>query len=129
MLTHINPIHLDTVWPDVAPLLAEAIAKNHGEATLDQVRMQIAYGSAELLVHEQDATSIAVVEFKQHPNYRVAHVSYMAGAASEDFWLAFKRWAAASGASQVECLCGPGEERLFARYGMETAYRLMRASL
>lgn len=131
MLTHIDPRYLDAVWPDVAPLLQQAVAKNHGESDLSQLRAQIAYGGAQLIVwHEGDEIiAAASIEFKQYPNFRAAHVAYLAGQSSAEFWEAFKDWARKSGASCVESLCGPAEERLFQHYGMETTYRMMRASL
>ena len=131
ILTHINPAFLDTVWPDVSQLLGTAIAKNHGEADLGQVRAQIAFGGAQLLVWEGDhpVESVCVVEFKQHANFRSALVAYLAGKTSEEFWSEFKGWAKQHGASQVECLCDRGQEKIFHRYGMETVYRLMRIRL
>jgi hypothetical protein len=131
MLTHIDPRYLDTVWPEVSPLLADAVAKNRGECDLSQLRAQIAYGGAQLLVwHEgDDVVSAASIEFKQYPNFRAAHVAYLAGKTSPEFWDAFRDWARKTGASCVESLCGAGEERLFQHYGMETTYRMMRASL
>ncbi len=131
MLIHINPHYLDRVWPEVETLLAQAIAKNKGESDLSQLRAQIAYGGAHLLVWQEgnSVVSVVTVEFKQYPNFRSAHVAYMAGSTSDDFWQAFKDWARTSGASNVECLCGEGEERLFHRYGMHTEYHMMRAAL
>jgi len=130
-LTHIDPRFLDVLWPDISALLGRAISKNKGECDLSQLRAQIAYGGAHLLVWQAGETIVAAVtvEFKQYPNFRSAHVAYMAGMTSEEFWQSFRDWARNSGASNVECLCGEGEERLFQRYGMKTVYRMMRTEL
>lgn len=128
MLTHIDPRYLDKIWPQVDKLLSSAISKNKGESDLSQLRAQIAYGGAQLLVwQEDDELSVATVEFKQYPNYRSAHVSYLAGKTGEEFWKAFKEWAGQHGASYVECLCGPAEARLYGRFGMTAEYTMMRA--
>jgi hypothetical protein len=131
MLTHIDPRFLDAVWPEVAPILAKAIAKNNGECDLAQLRAQIAYGGAHLLVWQEGEATIAAasIEFKQYPNFRAAHVAYLAGQTSNDFWGAFRAWAKASGASCVEGWCGEAEERLFKHFGMTPTYRLMRDTL
>lgn len=131
MITHIDPRHLDAVWPEVSPLLAEAVAKNKGECDLSQLRAQIAYGGAQLLVwHEgDDVVSAASIEFKQYPNFRAAHVAYLAGKTSQEFWDAFRDWARKTGASCVECLCAPPQARLFTKYGMAETYRVVRARL
>jgi hypothetical protein len=131
MLTHIDRRYLDQVWPAVAPMLAQAVEKNQGEGDLSQLRAQIAYGGAELLVWSVDdeVRGAVTVEFKQYPNYRAAHIAYMGGEHHAEYLDEFKAWARVQGASVLECLCGASHERLFHRYGWQTTYTMMRQSL
>lgn len=131
MLTHIDRRYLDQVWPAVAPILAQAVEKNQGEGDLSQLRAQIAYGGAELLVWSVDdeVRGAVTVEFKQYPNYRAAHIAYMGGEHYAEYLDEFKQWAHQQGASVLECLCGPSQARLFAQQGFTEAYRHMRMSV
>lgn len=130
MLTHIDRRYLDQVWPSVAPMLAQAVEKNHGENDLAQLRAQIAFGGAHLLIWEAGEERTAVtVEFKQYANYRTAWVSYMAGVLTPEAFLAFAAWARDKGASKIECLAGESQARLFTKQGFREAYRLMRYEL
>jgi len=111
-------------------LLAHAVAENLGESDLAQLRAQIAYGDVHLLVWEgEDRLGVAVVEFKQYPNFRSLHVMYAAG---EDVGAALeelKPWADARGASKIECWCGDAQARLFKRSGFREAYKVMRVDV
>lgn len=130
MLTHIDRRYLDAVWPTVAPVLQRAVEKNHGENDMAQLRAQIAFGGAHLLVWEAGEERTAVVaEFKQYANYRTAWVSYMSGALTAEALLAFATWARDMGASKIECLAGEAQARLFTKHGFHEAYRLMRYEL
>lgn len=130
MLTHIDPRQLDKVWPTVAPLLSRAIEKNAGECDLSQLRAQIAYGGAQLLVWEGDGkTVVATVEFQQYPNYRTALLTYVGGEGADGALAELKPWADAHGASKIECWCGPAQARLFARWGFQETHRAMRIDL
>ena len=133
MLTHIDRRYLDQVWPAVAPLLAQAVEKNHGEGDLAQLRAQVAYGGAELLVWQEkpeDAIrAVATVEWKQYPNYRAAWVSYMSGHEMAGAMGEVREWAKQQGASKIECLCGKAQAKLFEQRGFAEAYRLMRYDL
>jgi hypothetical protein len=130
-LVHIDPRFLDKVWVEVGPVLAEAVATNKGEHTLDQLRAEIAYGGSHLLVYQVGETvkGAATISFKQYPNYRTAWVSYMAGHDTADALPLLKQWAAEHGASHLECLCGAGQAKLFEQRGFTEAYRLMRCGL
>lgn len=130
MITHIDPRFLDVVWPEVSPVLEAAVAENHGEETLDQLRARIAFGGAALLVGDFNGSrSVAVIEFTQHANFRVAMVNYLAGETSDGAWEEFKSWARGAGASKMECRCRPVLLRLFSRYGFDEVYRVARCEL
>ena len=123
-LTPVDPRFLDHHWPTAKGLLEPAVETNEGEEDIAQLRARIAYGGAVLVLWGE--TAAAVVEFKQHPNYRSAWVAYLGGTTDEAFWLAFRDWASRCGASVVESLCGDSQARLFARYGMRKTYNMMR---
>ena len=133
MLIHIAPKFLDEVWPQVEPLLLPAVASNRDEATLAQVKMQLAYGQADLLLWEVDAVLLGagVVEFVQHPNKRVAHVSYAGGRQlmTPVMFAAVKAWCRQQGASEIRALCGAAQARLFRRLGYEPIYSMIGVAL
>lgn len=130
-LTLIDSIHLDAVWAIVAPILARAIRANHGEESLDQVRMQIAEGRKYLFIwHEGERPiTVVVVGMQQMPNCRIAHVAYLAGESTEAGWSSLKEACRKLGASKIQAFCGKPQARLFRRFGMADAYTVMRADL
>lgn len=133
-LVWVDPRYLDNVWPKAAPLLEKAVECNLGEETLEQVRAKVAFRQAELLVFTSGAdpdlaTGAAVVEFIQHPNYRVAHVSYAAGVSSRSVFEQLRDWSKAQGASVLEGYGSDAIARLWRRYGFEKAYNLVRVQL
>lgn len=131
-LIWIDRCFLDDVWPTVAPLLARAVACNRGEASIDQVRAQVVYGQAELLVAQGDdgaALGAAIVQFVSHPGYRVANVSYLAGRTSPAMFEELKRWCRSMGASKLQGIGSEATARLWSRYGFEKAYVIVRADL
>lgn len=134
MLTQISPKQLDGLWPQIAELLAPALACNRGEATLSQVRMQLAYGHAHLLAwSESDPLKggVAVIEFVQHPNRRIAHISYIGGRGivRAEVFEHVKAWCKQQGASEIRALCDDAHARLFARQGMTDIYRMVGVAL
>lgn len=130
-MIHVDPRFLDRVWPKVEAMLATAIAYNHGEHTIDQLRAEIAYGGSNLLVQMdgEDVIAVATVQFKQYPGFRTAWVSYLAGKTSAEAWDRLKAWSSDNGASFIECLCDESHARLFDEYGFKDTYHLMRCEL
>lgn len=130
-LTLINPDYLDVVWPTIADLLSRAITTNHGEETIDQVRMQIAEGRKYLFIwHEGERPiTVVVVGMQQMPNCRIAHVAYLAGDSTEAGWSSLKEACRKLGASKVQAFCGKPQARLFRRFGLTDTYTVMRAEL
>lgn len=132
-LVAIDRRYIDQAWPFVVDMLKPAVECNHGEATLEQVRSQIAYGDASLLVWQEDQTptGAAVVEFVQHPNMRVAHISYIGGRSivRQDVFNQVKEWCRSQGASEVRALCDEAHARLFGRTGFTEIYRLVKVTL
>lgn len=125
--------HIDAVWKSVKPLLEKAVIKNHGEASLDQVKMQLSQGDAHLIIASENDTlgGAAVIEFVQHPNVRVAHVSYAGGKGiiTEEVMAQLGSWAKSMGASELRTLCGESQARLFSRVGYHEIYRMMKVAL
>jgi len=131
-LTHIDPNHLDAVWPQVSDQLLRALKTNKGEETLDQVRLQIVQGRYNLLVYTGDnavVETVVVAEFLNYPNARIVHVAYAAKSLSKDGLEAFKEWAKWHGASQVQTFCADAQARLFKRYGFTDTYHVMRVAI
>lgn len=101
---------------------------------MDQVRAQIAFGDARLLAWEQtpgEVTGAAVIEFVQHPNMRVAHVSYIGGVGLVESapFAELKSWCRSQGASEIRALCDESHARLFASVGLVELYRMTGAAL
>ena len=130
-LTLINSTHLDAVWAMVAPILSRAIQENHGEESIDQVRMQIAEGRKYLFIwHEGERPiTVVVVGMIQMPNCRMAHVAYLAGESTEEGWAELKQACRQLGASKIQAFCGKPQARLFRRFGLADTYTVMRADL
>lgn len=133
MLIHVQRKYLDQAWPTAEGLLSVAIGCNHGEATLDQVKSQIAYGGADLLLwYEGEAClGAAVIEFVQHPNVRVAHISYIGGRGivRDDVFAELSNWCRQQGASEIRALCDESHARLFERTGFYEIYRMVKVAL
>lgn len=132
MFSHIDPRYLDAVWPKVESLLASAIAKGYGEATVDQMKLVVRQGFASLVVwHENDEViSAGIVEFINYPQYRVARCSYLSGRYTEESFAALKDWCKeAMGASKIECFGSDAIARLYANYGFEKKYNMLRSDL
>ena len=136
MLLQVDKAKMDLAWPLAENLLRPALDCNHGEATLDQVRAQLAYGSATLLLWANDGdesavTGAAVVEFIQHPNKRIAHLSYIGGKSivTPEVFSVVASWCRDQGASEVRALCDVAHARLFARTGFSEIYRMVKVSL
>ena len=132
-LLHVNRKFIDQAWPTAESLLSVAIGCNHGEATLDQVKAQCAFGAAELLLwYEGEAcTGVAVIEFVQHPNLRVAHISYIGGRGivNADVFSEVQTWCRQQGASEIRALCDESHARLFERTGFYEIYRMVKVAL
>lgn len=132
-LIHIHSQYVDAVWPQVAHLLKPALDCNKGEATLDQVRMQVAQGQAHLLVAQEsdEVVGAGIIEFVQHPNRRVAHVSYIGGRhlVNANVHEELKQWCRSHGASEVRALCDEAHTQLFSRVGYEEIYTMVRITL
>lgn len=132
MFTHVNPIYLDVIWPKVEALLASAIEKGYGEASLDQLKLLVRRGESHLAIwHENDEIiSAGVIDFINYPNYRVAHAGYLSGRHTEESFTALKAWCCdVMGAKKLQCLGSDAITRLYARYGMEKKYNLLRIDL
>jgi hypothetical protein len=130
-LIHIDPIHLDSVWPHVEALLSAAVAKAHGEVDISQLRAQIVRGDAELLVWEMDGQvqSAGTVNFINYPNYRVAYVSFLSGKFTAESFGSLQEWCRRLGASMIQCWTDDAIARLYQRYGFKKAYNVMRIDL
>lgn len=134
MLIHITPRTLDNAWPLAEPMLREAVGLNQGEALLDQVRMQVAFSFAHLLLWQEQGhyTGAGVVEVVQFPNVRVAYLTYLGGRAIVNVEVldAVKAWCREQGASEIRGFCGSeAHVRLYERVGCEEIYRVMRVKL
>jgi len=130
-LIHVNPDHLDAVWPDVERILSRAVDTNKNEESLDQVRLKVRTGHYQLLIHMDDDViqTVVVAEFINYPNLRVAHVAYAAKSLTPEGVDAFKQWAEMHGASELQTFCGDAQARLFQRFGFAHTYHVMRVSL
>lgn len=130
-LIQVDPRFLDRVWPQVADELSRAVAVNSGEETLDQVKLQVRNGRylLLLLMEGEDLLTVAVTEFWNLPNMRVAHVAYAAKSLPAAGVELYKQWAAANGATQVQAFCAETQARLFERRGFKPVYHVMRLSL
>lgn len=130
--THINPIYLDRVWPEVEPLLSRAVAKGRGEIDISQLRADVVRGDVELFVWQDDEGQVetaGIVRFTAYPNYRVAHVSFLGGRYSDESFDMLKTWCRNNGASYIQCWTDDAAGRLYQRYGFEKAYNVMRFKL
>jgi len=131
-LTHIDPNHLDAVWPQVSGQLLRAVEINAGEETLDQVRLKIRQRQYHLLVYTDEDTTlktVSVAEFIDHPNMRIAHLAYAALSLSKEGLEEFKDWAKWYGASQIQAFAYDAQARLYKRYGFTDTYHVMRVAL
>jgi hypothetical protein len=130
-LVHIDPRFLDKVWDEVGPVLAEAVATNKGEESLEQVRLHVRSKHYDLLVVTEDDAirSVVVTEFIDFPNLRVAHIAYAAKSLPLEGVELFKQWAEGCGASALQAFCGDAQARLFKRFGFAHAYHVMRLPL
>ncbi|CAB3928428.1 hypothetical protein [Achromobacter deleyi] len=133
-LMHFDPTQLDRVWPDVAPLLAAALAKGEGELDLSQLRMLITSRHAELVLVRagDDLVGAIAIEFIQYPNYRVANFIATGGRrlfACESDVSQLKTWLKDRGASKIQGYCPPAVARLWARLGFHVAYQVVRCDL
>lgn len=132
MFTHIDPRFLDSVWPDVVGLLESALKKACGEITIDQIKLLVRQGYFQLFVwHEDDNVVCAgVVETIDYPNFRVAQCSFMSGRYSPEALAALEGWCLNTlGASYLQCHVDDATARLYARYGLEKKYNVLRKSL
>lgn len=131
MISYIDPRYLDAVWPKVEGLLSDAIKKANGEVTIEQLRLLVLRGDSHLVVwHENDeVVSAGTVEFINYPNYRVAYCSFLSGKYTEESFEALKAWCRDLGATKIQCWGDDAVARLYARYGMEKKYNLLRLDL
>lgn len=129
----IQSTHVDQFWDIAKPMLEAAIAKNHGEATIDQLKMQVSSKAAHLVLSETDGifSGAAVIEFEQQPNIRIAHISYLGGKGiiTDEAAMQLGEWCKSMGASELRAFCGESQARLFGRVGYQEIYRVMRLPL
>ena len=130
-LIHVDPNHLDAIWPYVVLELSRAVDTNKGEESLEQIRLKVRTGHYQLLIHMDDDViqTVVVAEFINFPNLRVAHVAYAAKSLTPEGVDAFKQWAKMHGASELQTFCGDAQARLFQRFGFAHTYHVMRVSL
>ncbi|MDQ1759021.1 hypothetical protein DAI43_10490 [Achromobacter xylosoxidans] len=133
-LTHFDPARLDTVWPEVAPMLNAALSKGEGELDLSQLRLLITARQAELVlvVDEGALVGAIAIEFIQYPNYRVAN--FIATGGRRLFARAgdvdqLKAWLKERGATKIQGYCPPAVARLWCRLGFHVAYQVVRCDI
>lgn len=133
-LTHFDPARLDTVWPEVAPMLNAALSKGEGELDLSQLRLLITARQAELVlvVDEGALVGAIAIEFMQYPNYRVAN--FIATGGRRLFARAgdvdqLKAWLKERGATKIQGYCPPAVARLWCRLGFHVAYQVVRCDI
>jgi hypothetical protein len=134
MLIQIDRKYVDAAWPIAAPMLAPAVALNQGETTLDQLRAQVAFGAATLLVWQENdvPTGAGVIHMEQYPNLRVAHFSYFGGRGlvNPRVFEEVKTWCRSQGATELRGYCrDEAHARLYRRAGCDEIYRVMRSTL
>lgn len=133
-LTHFDPARLDTVWPEVAPMLNAALSKGEGELDLSQLRLLITARQAELVLVVEDGALVGAIaiEFMQYPNYRVAN--FIATGGRRLFARAgdvdqLKAWLKERGATKIQGYCPPAVARLWCRLGFHVAYQVVRCDI
>ena len=133
MLMIIDPRFTDQVWPAVAPLLEPAVNQNHGDATLDQLKRDVAFGVETLVVCQEDdvVMGAATVKLVQLPNKRVAYMTYAGGVGivTPEVVGEVGQWCKSQGASELRASCGESRARLYQRVGFEEMNRVVRVQL
>lgn len=129
---HVQQYQLDSYWPHILPMLEKAMVHAQGEMNCDQMRYMLTKGMGEMFV-AQDGDKIdgvAVVEFINYPNFRVASVVAIGGKGVVRYWEDFKNWLRMGGASYVEGHCYDSISRLWeSKLGMKKVYTIMRGEL
>lgn len=127
--------HIDTVWPTVAPLLAQACTSKAacGEITIEQMRMAIVEKVKHLVVALEGEVIVGAgtIEFLQYPQKRVALISALGGRGLCD-QAAFdtvKEWCKSMGASELRVYAKDAQFRLFARVGLVKLYNTLGVEL
>jgi hypothetical protein len=129
---HVQQFQLDSVWPEAKPLIQSALDTGKGEMNADQARYALTKGLAELFVAKTNdkIDGVALVEFMNYPNYRIANVIAIGGRGVIKHWDGFKQWLRLGGASYVEGHCYDSISRLWeSKLGLEKAYTVMRGKL
>lgn len=129
----VPPQYLHVVWPQVEPMLAPAVAHNHGEYTLDQLKVLLSQDQYKLLVITEGAELCGAVVFDlfNRPNHRVAFVQAIGGRGfvNEEVFDQVCNIARGFGATVMEGATRPSVQKLMERRGMTEKYRIMGLAL
>jgi hypothetical protein len=125
---------LDHLWPPLAGYLAAGLEHAQGELTLDQLRLLVVQGHADLLSfwRGRQPVGATAIEYLRYPQYTVAQVISFGGQGlfSDEAGMAqVRHWCKHRGASQMQALCRPAITRFARRLGFAPAYDLIRSTL
>jgi hypothetical protein len=131
----IPPVQVNAAWPQVEPFIVTALTKAHGELDAQQVRLLCVQGQAEIFVHRVDdlIRAVAVVEYVNYPNMRVANVIAIAGRGVVDLADALAEWKAflkkERACQQLRGYAPEALARLWRRVGVNELYRVVGVEL
>jgi hypothetical protein len=120
------PECLDLMWPVAEPLLAKAVAREHGRFTIRDIYRWIKTSDQQLWVVTSGGRCIAagLVRLQFHPTGKRAATLHLLGGSQARAWAlpaweAWSSWCRLAGITELHIVGRKGWERLVARFGFQ----------
>lgn len=130
----IAPKDIDSIWEYIKSGIERSLETSNGEATAEDTRLGLVAGRTQLILFESDSGWCGVVfMFLAFPRFKIARVLLAFGREMSTMRNEFQEaelWAKSQGCRYVEAwVASPSRERLFARFGYQPSYRIIRKAL
>lgn len=134
-VTDINTSDVDMIWPQVKAYLQQAIDRNQGEFTLDDVHLGLITGFMTLWIAYDKKGKIlaaAVCEMRDFAKRKICYLLLMAGDGFDDWsWAinSIEDWALQNGADAVAAYTRRGFVKPMKDYGYREVYTVIQKEL
>ena len=117
------------MWPDVEPILAQAVPFSKGEFSLDQMKSAVLTGSWTLIAVIEDGKLIGAMTcvYQNRMNSRAAFITAIAGrgVADKEGFENLKRLFKSKGVTEIEGAVRPAIKRLWSRLGFQAKHEIV----
>jgi len=125
----VPPMHIESAWPSLAPLLEPAVERSHGRWSMEHIKEWALFNEKQIWIVFDDSKTIHCVAVTQnvvYPTSKMLSIEFLGGAGL-DTW-AFKlldvlnNWAKDSGCNGIEATARIGFWKWLEKDGFDKAY-------